>query len=210
MALFGGLLGFIYMVTFPAQAFSSVAEYEKSIADLEGPVAAKPGDSYYIEGATVKTRAWEAKRQQFSTAGAKTVSLSAEEINGWMASKFRVSEPPKGERQSGILIQPGIPNVGLVDGEGLYLNLPLNISAYGSSGECGAYLFGTIEPSGFKIKSMQISSAKIPLPGIIGKRVMNTLSAGYKSTEEYQIISDAFDRVESTSIKDGQLVVVLR
>ncbi len=210
MALFGGLLGFIYLATFPAEAFSSVEEYEKSIAELEEPIYAKPGDSYYIEGTTVRTRAWEAKRQQLSDGGAQTVSLSAGEINGWMAAKFRVAEPPKSEDEPSVLIQPGIPNVGLVDGEGLFLNVPLTISAYGSSGEYGAYLFGTIEPSGFRIKSMQINCAKIPLPGIFGEQLMNTLSAGYKSTEEYKIIADAFDRVESTSIKDGQLVIVLR
>mgnify|MGYP000217350784 CR=1 FL=1 len=91
MALFGGLLGFIYLATFPAEAFSSVEEYEKSIAELEEPIYAKPGDSYYIEGTTVRTRAWEDKRQQLSDGVAQTFSLSAGEINGWMAAKFRVA-----------------------------------------------------------------------------------------------------------------------
>lgn len=210
MALFGGLLGFLYLLAFPAQAFASQGEYEASIADLEEPIYSKPGDAYYIEGPTLKTRAWESKRQQLSTAGPKTVSLSAGEINGWMAAKFRVAEDQAGDDAPSILIVPGVPNVGLVDGRGLYLNLPVTISAYGATGEYTLAAFGNLKPSGMDIQSLGISCAKVPLPNLIGNQILNALSAGYKSTEEYKIISEALTRVDSVTVEGDQLVIVLR
>jgi len=213
MALSGGLLGFFYLVSFPAQAFDSQEEYEAArvqLKEAEGIVYSKPGDAYYVEGPILRTRSWEAKRQQLMISGPQTVSISAGEINGWMSAKFRISEPKKGGDESGMLIIPGVPNVGLVDGEGFFVNVPVNIEAYGYSGEYGVYLFGNIDSSGFKIKSLKISSAKVPLPNILGKQILNTLAAGYKNSEEYGIISKAFERIESAMVKEGQLAIVLR
>lgn len=209
-ALFGGLLGFFYLTAFPAQAFASQEEYEASIAELEEPIYSKPGDAYYIEGPILRSRAWEAKRQQLSTAGAKTVSLSAGEINGWMAAKFRVPEPQTGDDAPSILIVPGVPNIGLVDGRGFYLNIPVTITAYGAEGEYALSAFGNLKSSGMEIQSLGISCAKVPLPNLIGKQILNTLSAGYQSTEEYGIVSEALTRVDSVTVEGDQLVIVLR
>lgn len=212
-ALFGALLGFFYLATFPAQAFSSQQEYEASIANLkesEEPVYSKPGDAYYIEGPVSRSRSWDSKRQQLTASGPQTVNLSASEINAWMMAKFRAVDPQKGDEESGIVISPGVPNVGLVDGLGLFVNLPVTIEAYGASGEYEVSVFGSIEPSGFKLGSFQVNSAKLPLPNIIGKQVMNLLASGYKATEEYKIITEALDRLQSASVEGEQLVITLR
>ncbi|MDA9317201.1 hypothetical protein N9Q19_00160 [Puniceicoccaceae bacterium] len=209
-ALVGGLLGFFYLTAFPAQTFYSQEEYEASIAELEEPIYSKPSDAYYIKGPVLKTRAWEAKRQQLSASGAKTVRLSAGEINSWMASKFRVPEPQAGDDGPNILILPGVPNVGLVDGRGFYLNLPITITAYGAKGDYSLSAFGNLKPSGMKIKALGIRSAKVPLPNLIGKQILNTLSAGYKSTKEYRIVSEALARIESVEVEGDELVIVLQ
>ncbi len=212
MALFGACLGFAYLATFPAQAFASQAEYEASVAkseEGEEPVFIKPGDAYYIEGPILRSRSWEPKRTQLAAPGPQTVRFSAGEINGWMTAKFRPAAAPTGEDASGLLIVPGVPNVGLVDG-GMYLNLPVNVTAYGASGDYTVSVFGPVDRSGLKVQSIGISSAKVPLPGIIGGQIIDTLSKGYQTTDEYKIIAEAFARADSIAVEVNELVFVLR
>jgi len=54
MALFGATLGFAYMLSFPAQAFSSQEAYATMLAARAEPIPeSKPGDAYYIEGSVL-------------------------------------------------------------------------------------------------------------------------------------------------------------
>lgn len=212
MALFGAGLGFVYMTSFAAQAFSSQAEYEASRAKLEQPIpGVKPGDAYYIEGAVSRTRSWEPKRLQLSTAGEQTVRFTESEINSWMAAKFRPGVAPSGEDEASFLIVPGVPNVAIVDADTIYFNLPTTISAYGASDDFTISARCALDASGaVKFDSVNVSSAKVPLPGIIGAKIFDVLAEGYKSTEEYKIVTEALERAESIGIEGRELVFKLR
>ena len=48
------------------------------------------------------------------------------------------------------------------------------------------------------------------LMALFGGRIVETLSKGYQSTEEYKIISEAFARAESVTIEGNELVMSLR
>ncbi|MFT5837456.1 MAG: hypothetical protein ACI9ZV_000961 [Candidatus Azotimanducaceae bacterium] len=215
MALLGALLGFVYMTTFTPQAFSSQAEYQASLADLEGreepiPVR-KPGDAYYIQGIVPRTRSWEPKRLQLSAAGAQTVRFSEGEINSWMTAKFRPGVAPSGEDAPSLLIVPGVPNVAIADEGTVYFNLPTTISAYGASNDFTiSARCGLDASAGVQFDSVSISSAKVPLPGIFGAKLYRMLMKGFESTEEYKIISEAFARAESIEVVGSELVFKLR
>ncbi len=216
MALFGGLLGFVYMTTFPAQAFASEAEYQASVEspegaeDSEGTVYAKPGDAYYIEGPVARSRSWEAKRDQISAPGEQVVRLSTGEMNGWMAAKFRPGAGPSGEDAPDVLIVPGVPNLALLEDGRLYLNLPTTMSAYEASHDYTVSALCEIDASGLSFQSVKVSSARVPLPQILGAKVMKTLAQSYQSTEEYAIVTEALERAESIEVENGELVIRLR
>jgi hypothetical protein len=208
IVLFGALLGFAYMMTFPPQAFSSQAEYQASLADSEEPISApKPGDAYYIEGPMLRTRSWEAKRELLKAPGGQTVRLSAGEINAWMKAKFRPGLPPTNGEEPSVLIVPGVPNVAITDAGFIYLNLPTTITAYGSTNDFTVSARGVFNAKDLHFEMILVSSAKLPLPDLLGTRLFETLSQSYQSTEEYAIFSEAFARAESVEIADGELVL---
>ncbi len=212
MALFGALLGFAYMATFAAQAFSSQADYEASLAKLEEPIPApKPGGAYYIEGDVSRTRTWEPKRLQLTAAGAQTVRFTEREINSWMAAKFRPGVASSAEGESDFLIAPGVPNLAITEAGDVYFNVPTTITAYGASDDFTISARCALDSSaGVQFTAVNISSARVPLPSIIGAKIYDVLVQGYKSTEEYKIISEAFARAESIEVVGGELVFKLR
>jgi len=214
MALFGALLGFAYLTTFPSRAFSSQKEYEASLKKAEeagdASPAPKPGDAYSIEGAILPTRTWEAKRQQLATPGARTVKFSEGELNAWMSAKFRPGMPAAGNDEPSVLIVPGVPNFAMTEAGTLYLNLPTTITAYGSKNEFAVSARCLADGSGIQIATVQVSSAKVPFPNLLGREILATLSKGFQSTEEYSIISEALARAESVEVVGGELVLELR
>jgi hypothetical protein len=212
IALFGGLLGFFYMTTFEAQAFSSQAAHAAFVESLEEPIASvKPGDAYYIEGAVLPTRSWEAKRAQLAAPGAQSLAFSTGEINAWMSAKFRPGgAAPGGEGEGSILIVPGVPNVAIGDQGVFYLNLPAKISAYGSTNDFIVSARCSVSADGLQFQSVNVSSAKVPLPNLLGAKILEVLSQGYQATEEYKIIADAFARADSIVAEGNSLAVQLR
>ena len=212
IALFGALLGFVYMSSFAAQAFSSEAEYVASVTEVEGPApAVKPGDAYYIEGDVSRTRTWEPKRVQLSAAGPQTVRFTEGEINSWMTAKFRPGTTPAGEEQPSLLIVPGVPNVAITASGTVYFNLPTTISIYGASDDYTLSARCEFDDSAnINLQTVSLSSAKIPLSGIIGAKIFDVLFEGYKSTEEFEIISEAFARADSIQVIGNELVFKLR
>lgn len=208
MALFGATLGFAYMLSFPAQAFSSQEAYATMLAARAEPIPeSKPGDAYYIEGSVLKTRTWELKRAQLTTKGAQTVKFAEGEMNAWLSAKFRPSTTPVGEEKPSILIVPGAPNIAITPSGSLYLNLPTKISCYGSASEFTVSARCSIEPSGLKFEKTQVNNARVPFPNILGSKIFETLLQGYQSTEEYSILSDALARADSIELAGGELVL---
>jgi len=211
MALFGVLLGFVYMASFSAQAFSSQADYEASLKDIEEPIPEpRPGDGYYIEGEVSQTRSWEPKRDLLGAPGAQTVKFTEGEINAWMSAKFRPGAAISSEDASSILIVPGVPNVALLEAGTLYFNLPTTITAYGVKSDFTISAHCDLGADGFQFNSVNVSSAKVPLPNLLGAKILKVLAQGYQSTEEYTILFDAFARADSVDVEGRQLVFELR
>ncbi|WPJ95542.1 hypothetical protein SH580_19170 [Coraliomargarita algicola] len=219
MALLGALLGFGYMLAFPAKAFGSQAEYETSLADsskkpskaAKADLGPKPGDAYYIEGAVLSSRSWEAKRASLSMEGAQSVEISTGEINAWMAAKFRPGQSAsENDEEANLLIVPGVPNVGIVGDGQFYLNVPTTITAFGASDDFTISVLCELNASQPKIRSVNVRSAKVPMPQLLGARLLAVLSQGYAATEEYQIISEAFARADSVEVVGDQFVFKLR
>lgn len=236
MALFGALLGFVYMTTFSAQAFASQADYEAFLLqpaqpaksalpakivktskvddseELDEPnLGPKPGDAYYIEGAVLSSRSWQAKREQLALPGTQSVAFSVGEINAWMAAKFRKgNSSTETEEGAGILVVPGVPNVGIADAGEIFINLPVTLTAFGVTDDYTVSVRCALEATQLKIRSVGVSCAKVPFPQILGAKLVEVLSRGYAATEEYQIIIDAFARADSIAVVGEQLVLKLR
>ena len=209
-ALLGAFLGFAYLASFSAQAFSSEAEYTASLEKTEEPSpASKPGDAYYIKGGILASGSWEPKRAQLATPGPQSVSLRAEEINAWMAARFRSASPSGEGGGEGIMIVPGVPNVAFTDEGVMYLNVPAEISAYGARGDFMITAQCSVSEGGLEFHTVRVRSADVPLPNLLGAKLMDVLSQGYQSTEDYQIISDAFARADSIMLEENSLVVQL-
>lgn len=210
-ALLGALIGFVYMMTFAAQAFSSEAEYVLSLEDTQGLTATpKPGGAYYLVGDVARTRVWKPKRDQLAAAGEQTVKFNEGEINAWMTANLRPGAAPAGEDQPSILIIPGLPNVAIATDGLVYLNLPTTITAYGATNDFTISARVVLDADGLQLQAVSVSSAKVPLPSLLGAKILKFLGQGYQSTEDYKIVSDSFARADSVKVVGQELVFNLR
>lgn len=211
LAGLGGFLGLVYMISFPLEAYSNLAERDQALEARESskPI---PGGAYYIEGATMRSRAWETKREQLINGSVPTIRLSASEINGWLAANFR-SSAINSEDSADLAIVPGMPNMGISEDGTTYLNLPAEISGYGLNGEhvfSAQVYFKKGSPATIGVNRMQLSGAVIPLPGILGEKMMSTLMGAFSSAKEYSVIRDAWSRVSSVEVSGDSLVLSLK
>jgi hypothetical protein len=210
VAWFGGLLGFVYLTTFPLQAHASMSEYEAARAELDTPEIPKPDDGFYIEGAISSAQSWEAKRALLSKPGPQTVTLTEGEMNAWMESRLSVVEPTAGTQDSNLVVVPEIPRFAIVEGRGLYINLPLSVYIFETRYEYVLSALGSVNTGGFEPESVSLNRAALPIPSILGARVMRTLAEAFQSTEDYKILVEALDRAASVSIESDALVFELR
>ncbi|TVP75038.1 MAG: hypothetical protein EA353_14640 [Puniceicoccaceae bacterium] len=213
MALIGAILGFVYLATFPAESYASLRHYERALATVAkaGETKfAKPGDAYYISGPFSETRSWEAKRELLNTPGPQTVRLSVGEINTWAAARFRGTESTADAGKSNFLIVPGVPNMAIVSGHGLYLNLPLSISFFGEPQQHVLTAIGDVGPDGYQVHSLSLGNARLPAPDILGAQILGALWQAFQSTEEYAILSQAFERATAVELEGQAVVFTLR
>ena len=134
LAGLGAFLGFLFLASVAPKSFKSVADLQNYLEKNPEP---KLLDRSYFEGPRSSGRSWEQKRDALLNGSATTVELSAGEINAWMAAKFRKpSSAPTGEDDSGIMIIPGVPNFFIDATEGVFLNLPTEVTIYGSMNNC--------------------------------------------------------------------------
>jgi hypothetical protein len=211
LALLGGLIGFIYMTSFTALAFSSEAEYVVSLEETQGPAARpRPGGAYYLVGDVSRTRSWQAKREQLAAAGEQTVKFKEGEINAWMIANLASGAAPAEEDQAGVLIIPSLPNVAIVTDGLVYFNLPTTITAYGTTNDFMISARLALDADGLQLQSLSVNSAKVPLPSLLGARILNFLGQAYQSTEDYKILSDALARADSVEVVGQELVFNLR
>ncbi|PXA03970.1 hypothetical protein DDZ13_10050 [Coraliomargarita sinensis] len=211
MAFLGMLLGIIYMMSFPLKGYSSLEERKVEMEARESldPV---PGDAFYIEGPTLRSRTWELKRKELIEGTAQTITLSPGEINAWFGANFRSSVPVTEEESSGLTLVPDVPNLGISEEGTLYLNLPSDITGYGLDGDYvlsaqARYSRGT--PVKLVVDRLQVGGAAIPLPGQLGAQMVSKVIKGFSAAEEYKVIREAWDRVQSVEIKNGELVLTL-
>jgi hypothetical protein len=211
MALLGVMLGIFYMMSFPLQAFGSMAERARALEERErlNPI---PGDAFYIEGPTLRTRSWEAKRNRILEGEAGTLEISVGEINAWFATRFRGGTPPKADEAEGFVITPSTPNVAVTEDGVLFLSLPAQFTGYSIDAEHvvsakGAFQSGA--PAKFKITNLHIGGAAMPLPGVIGTQVKGALLKAYAQSDEFSALAEAWNRVDSVEISNGGLKLTL-
>jgi hypothetical protein len=190
-ALLGALIGFVYMMTFAAQAFSSEAEYVLSLEDTQGPTATpKPGGAYFLVGDVARTRAWKPKRYQLAAADEQTVKFNEGEINTWMTANLCPGAAPAGEDQPCILIIPGLPIVAIATDGLVYFNLSTKITTCGATNDFTISARVVLDADGLQLQAVSVSSAKI----------LRFLAQGYQSTDDYKIVSGSFSRADSVKV----------
>lgn len=211
MAGFGGLFGFIYLMSFPLKGFSNLQERAEALEAREspGPITA---DAFFIKGPTLRTSSWETKRQQLIDASATTIKVTAGEINAWLGTKFRPSAVPTDQNEKDLLIEPDRPNIGITSEGEIYLNLPAKISGYGLDGSyalSAQVRYSRASPPDLLVDHLQIGGAGVPLPGILGAQLVSAILQAFSSAEEYAVISQAWNRVQSVEVSDRALILTL-
>lgn len=199
----GAFLASLFLLTIPAQAFSSVKEYEKSLESKEVPMGPMPNETFYFEGPVTRSRSWEVGRNKLLN-GEGSVSFTAGELNGWLSSKFRPGKSPNADETKGMLIVPGTPNFFIEGPENVYVSLPTEIAFYGNEVECVFFAKGHFANNGsgvdFVIEQLNASSAGIPGVGILGNAIVNTLLGAYRETGEFKAISEAWTGLKSVEV----------
>jgi hypothetical protein len=59
------------------------------------------------------------------------------------------------------------------------------------------------------VDRLQIGGAAVPLPGIIGAKIVSGIINSFSSAEEYALIREAWSRVQSVETADGAFVFIL-
>lgn len=211
MAGIGVFLGILYLLSYPLEAYSSMDERAQALEARESldPV---PGDAFYLEGPTLRSGSWETKRQQLINGSARTITVTAGEINAWFGDKFRSSAPAADDESSGLTLVPEIPNLGISDEGTIYLNLPADITGYGLDGDyvlSAKVRYSRGAPASLVVDRLQVAGATVPFPGQLGAQVVSTIIKGFSSAEEYGVIREAWSRVESVDAVNGALVLTL-
>jgi len=211
MAGIGVFLGILYLLSYPLTAYASMDERAQALEARESldPI---PGGGFYIEGSTLRSRSWEAKRQQLIDGSARTITVTAGEINAWFENKFRSSAPAADDESKGLTLVPEIPNLGISEEGTIYLNLPADITGYGLDGDyvlSARVRYKTGAPASLVVDRLQIAGAAIPFPGQLGAQFVSTVIEAFSGAEEYGVIREAWSRVESVEALNGALVLTL-
>ncbi|MFU8847945.1 MAG: hypothetical protein ACNA77_04415 [Opitutales bacterium] len=212
MVWMGGLLGFMTLFSFPLKAYANEEDHAKALEARESSHAI-PGDAFYIEGPVARSPSWESKRQQLIDATVPEVRISVGEVNAWLEAKFRVGTPSAGEEGAGLVLRPERPNMGLSRAGTIYLNLPAKISGYGLD---GAYVLSARvsykegSPASLIVDHLQIAGAAVPLPRIIGAKLVSALINGFSSADEYAVLREAWSRVQSVETTDSTFILTLK
>lgn len=208
--IFGGVLGFVFLSSIPAKAFASVEELESFQAENSQAQYPKPGQVYHLKGADSRSKTWENKRSLFLQGTANELTVSVAEINTWFAARFHAAKPDP--NTSGVLLVPGTPNLSAEDADNVYLSLPLELIINGRSFSKTVFVKGSFMPGvpvRFEVERGYVNSAQLPTPAV-ASALMDTLMDAYRVSDEYQAMSDTWQRVESVEVIDHSLTFKLR
>lgn len=211
VALIGAFLGFLFLASESPTSFKSVADLKDH---LEKNPDTKLLDVTYFDGPISRSRSWEQKREALLNGSATTVELSAGEINAWMSAKFRKpSAAPSDDDEAGIVILPGVPNFFIDASEGVFLNLPTEVTIYGDMHDCMMIAQGHFSEGSrvsFEMDSLRVNDAAIPVFGGLGKQVVETLLQAYSETDEFIAFQKAWEKVESVELVADTIRLKLR
>lgn len=206
----GVVLGFLFMASFPAMVFPSIAElsrYQQS--DAVRPET-KPGSRYFVKVSPNGGTSWQQKRKQLIEGSIRTVSLESAEINAWLSELFRAASPQAG--QGRISVVPGIPNVSTGADRSIYLSLPLKMKFFEQRYERTFFLkahFENADSVRLVIDEAYVGCAAIPVVGgyLLGSK---QFVAALRGSEELTLLAQAWDRVESIVVSDSRLNLSFR
>ncbi len=212
LASLGAFLGFLFLASVAPKSYKSAAELQDYLEKNPEP---KLLEQSYFEGPISRSRSWEKKREVLLNGSDTMVELSAAEINAWMSAKFRQpsSSAPAGEKASDILILPGVPNFFIDAAEGVFLNLPTEVTIYGSAHDClivaqGHFAAGP--QAVFQLDALRANDAAIPLLGGLGDQLVGALLQAYSQTDEFAAFQAAWQKVESVELVADTIRLKLR
>lgn len=210
LALVGALLGVLYLASVPPTSFKSVADLN---AYLEKTPELKLLDRSYFKGPVSSSRSWEQKREVLLNGSATTVELTAGEINAWMSAKFRKPSAAAAGDEAGIVILPGVPNFFIDAAAGFFLNLPTEVSIYGSTHDRIIIAQGSFSAGPqvqFQISALRVNDAAVPVIAGLGKQLLQALLQAYSQTDEFVACQQAWEKVESVELVADTMRLKLR
>jgi hypothetical protein len=197
----GACLGFLFLTSYTPKPFKSTADLQ---AYLDKQTTSKLSHHTYFEGRVSRTRSWELKRHALLNDSNTTIDLSVGEINAWMSAKFRrPSLASRGEDLGNLLVVPGVPNIFIDADQGLFFNLPTDISIYGREYDCILIAQGHLTEGpdiGLQIDTLRLNAARIPILGGLGHQLLTTLLKGHTQSDEFVAFKNAWDKVESVEV----------
>jgi hypothetical protein len=145
---------------------------------------------------------------------ATTVELTAGEINAWMSAKFRKpSAAAAAGDEAGIVILPGVPNFFIDAAAGFFLNLPTEVSIYGSTHDRIIIAQGSFSAGPqvqFQISALRVNDAAVPVIAGLGKQLLQALLQAYSQTDEFVACQQAWEKVESVELVADTMRLKLR
>ena len=210
LALVGALLGVLYLASVPPTSFKSVADLN---AYLEKTPELQLLDRSYFKGPVSSSRSWEQKREVLLNGTATTVELTAGEINAWMSAKFRKPSAAAAGDEAGIVILPGVPNFFIDAAAGFFLNLPTEVSIYGSTHDRIIIAQGSFSAGPqvqFQISALRVNDAAVPVIAGLGKQLLQALLQAYSQTDEFVACQQAWEKVESVELVADTMRLKLR
>ena len=207
LALAGAILGFLFLISYPPKAYSSVKDRD-AFLESKAESEVKPGELYYLKGPVSPGNGWKQKREVLLNGTNTTLEITAGELNAWMASKFRQASPPSGEDPPNFLILPGVPNFFVDVSEGIFLSLPTEVTIYGSNRQLVIFAQGHFTQGAevaFQMDALHVNNAAVPVLGGLANQVAKTLLKAYSETDEFIAFRQAWENVESVEVVAGSI-----
>lgn len=200
-AFLGALLAAVNLAVTPVQRVKAMPPEEERT----------PGQVYLVMGEDSALPSWEAKRDRLLAGEGTTLEILAGELNGWSRRAFgsgiRDSEVPPA--LMGFLPEPTAPAFRLTDDERLQISSALAIPRFPNREltyqATGQFESGSDGAPDFVPERIYIGSC--PIPGIPGLRslIHGFLANAFITTESYQELAPAWNRIRSASVKEGYI-----
>ena len=187
VASFGALLAAVFLLTFEAENYASIAEQEETIADRES-VHRLHGDASNLRGSVARTNEWQKRRNEFLSGSASVSIPKYSDLNGWFKAMF--SNTQTSDESSGLILTPGTLNVCRGD---------FVLAIVG--------VFTDTTPPSSIIERLRLNSAKLPLAGALGEKFLPSILCAFEESDELESISKAWTQVRKAEPANGALTL---